>query len=151
MSAPQPYLLLPGTAREALTFYHQVFGGELALHTFGEFGRDDGPPDAVAHGILQGPVSLFAADTFAGEATGEAAGEAAGGAAGGEEPFRTEGLMFSLLGAASATELRTWFDALAEGGTIRDALQVRPWGGSDGQVVDRYGLRWLIGFEDSEN
>jgi PhnB protein len=29
-------------------------------------------------------------------------------------------------------------------------LQVRPWGASDGQVIDRYGLHWLIGFEDSE-
>jgi len=134
MSAPEPYLLFPGTAREALTFYHQVFGGELILNTFGEFGRDDGPPDAIAHGILRGPVSLFAAD-----------------AAGGEEPFRSAGLMFSLLGTTSAAELRAWFHALAEGGTIREDLQVRPWGASDGQVVDRYGIRWLVGFEDADS
>jgi PhnB protein len=31
-----------------------------------------------------------------------------------------------------------------------DALQARPWGASDGQVIDRYGVRWLIGFEDAE-
>jgi PhnB protein len=61
MPAPEPYLLFPGTARQALTFYHEVFGGELRLNTFGEFGRDDGPADAVAHGILRGPVSVFAA------------------------------------------------------------------------------------------
>jgi hypothetical protein len=24
----------------------------------------------------------------------------------------------------------------------------RGWGASDGQVIDRYGLHWLIGFED---
>ena len=29
-----------------------------------------------------------------------------------------------------------------------DDLQQRPWGAFDGQVVDRYGLHWLIGFED---
>jgi PhnB protein len=28
-----------------------------------------------------------------------------------------------------------------------DDLQTRPWGASDGQVVDRFGLHWLIGFE----
>jgi PhnB protein len=133
MSPPVPYLHFPGTARGALAFYQGIFGGELVVNTFGEFGRDDGPADAVAHGILSGPVSLFAADI-----------------AGGDEPFRSTGLMFSLLGTTSAAELRSWFDALAEGGTIRDELQVRPWGASDGQVVDRYGVHWLIGFEEAE-
>ena len=33
------------------------------------------------------------------------------------------------------------------GGRVLDDLQKRPWGASDGQVIDRYGLRWLIGFE----
>jgi uncharacterized glyoxalase superfamily protein PhnB len=41
-------------------------------------------------------------------------------------------------------------------GTAREALtfygdlQTRPWGASDGQVIDRYGLHWLIGFEEDE-
>jgi hypothetical protein len=26
-----------------------------------------------------------------------------------------------------------------------------PWGASDGQVIDRYGLHWLIGFEDDKD
>lgn len=132
MPAPEPYLLFPGTAREALTFYQEIFGGELVFNTFEEFGRDNGPADAVAHGVLRGPVSVFAAD------------------AAGEEPFRSAGLMFSLLGTTSAAGLRAWFGALAEGGTILEELQVRPWGATDGQVVDRFGVRWLVGFEDAE-
>ena len=28
-----------------------------------------------------------------------------------------------------------------------DDLQERPWGATDGQVVDRHGLHWLVGFE----
>ena len=37
-------------------------------------------------------------------------------------------------------------------GVIRvvDDLQKRPWGAWDGQVVDRFGLHWLIGFEVDE-
>jgi PhnB protein len=132
MPAPEPYLLFPGTARQALNFYLEIFGGELTLNTFGEFGRDDGPADSVAHGVLRGPVSLFAAD------------------AAGEQPFASSGLMFSLLGTTSPAGLRSWFDALAEGGTILDELEERPWGATDGQVVDRYGVRWLVGFEDAE-
>lgn len=128
---PEPYFLFPGTAREALETYHRIFGGELELNTYGEFGRDDGPVDAIAHGILRGSVVLFAADAGPGEAV-----------------FSAEGLMLSLLGAAGPEDLRAWFGALAEGGgDAVDPLQERPWGAWDGQVVDRFGVRWLIGWE----
>jgi PhnB protein len=94
MTDPTPYILFPGTAREALTFYGDVFGCAVKLHTFAEFNRSDGPSDAIAHGYLaEGPVALSGADD----------------------------------------------------------LQTRPWGASDGQVIDRYGLRWLIGFEGGES
>ena len=39
-------------------------------------------------------------------------------------------------------------EALAEGGEVIDALQERPWGAHDGQVTDRFGVPWLIGYED---
>lgn len=55
--------------------------------------------------------------------------------------------MLALLGAAEPATLRTWFSRLSEGGRVVDDLQKRPWGASDGQVIDRYGLHWLIGFE----
>ena len=60
---------------------------------------------------------------------------------GDEAPFRCAGIMLSLLGTAAPSTLRNWFTSLAEGGRILDDLQARPWGASDGQVIDRYGLR----------
>ncbi|ACV05982.1 VOC family protein [Kytococcus sedentarius] len=129
MTAPTPYLLLPGTADEALRAYHDLFGGDLVLVTRREMNRTDEPLDAIGHGQLTGPVSLFAADTTDGD-----------------EPLRTQGLMQTLLGVGTPEESHTWFTALAEGGTVVDALQERPWGDWDGQVVDRFGLHWLIGY-----
>ena len=134
MTALVPYLHLPGTAREALTFYGTVFGCRVHLHPFVEFGRTDGPADAIAHGYLSdGPVTVFASDV-----------------AGDEAPLRTEGIMLSLLGTASASTLRQWFSDLSDGGRVVDDLQVRPWGAFDGQVIDRHGVHWLIGFEDDD-
>ena len=134
MTALVPYLHLPGTAREALNFYGTVFGCRVHLHSFVEFGRTDGPPDAIAHGYLSdGPVTIFASDV-----------------AGDEAPLRTEGLMLSLLGTAPASTLRQWFSDLSDGGRVVDDLQVRPWGAFDGQVIDRHGVHWLIGFEDDD-
>jgi len=134
LSAPTPYVHFPGTAREALTFYGEVFGCSVQLHTFEEFHRTDGPAGAIAHGgLVKGPVSLFGSDV-----------------AGGEPPVQCEGMMLSLLGTAAPSALREWFSKLSEGGRVVDALQKRPWGASDGQVVDRYGLHWLIGYEGDE-
>lgn len=131
MTSPTPYLSLPGTTEEALTFYGQVFGCSVRLHTLAELGRTDGPADAIGHGYLSdGPVALFASD-----ATGD------------QPPFRSEGLMLALLGTADVDTLTTWFAALADGGRVVDDLQERPWGATDGQVIDRFGLHWLIGFE----
>jgi PhnB protein len=135
MTAPTPYLTLPGTTRDALTFYGEVFGCAVQLHTLAEFNRTDGPADAIAHGYLSdGPVALFAADV-----TGD------------EVAFRSVGMMLSLLGTADPATLRQWFARLSEGGRVVDDLQKRPWGATDGQVVDRYGLHWLIGFEVDED
>jgi PhnB protein len=134
MTAPTPYLHLPGTARDALTFYGDVFGCRVQLHSFEELGRTDGPADAIAHGYLaDGPVALFAADAVGDEAT-----------------LRCEGMMMSLLGTATPATLRTWFQDLSAGGRVVEELQQRPWGDSDGQVVDRYDLHWLIGFQGED-
>ncbi|MCR1160614.1 VOC family protein [Paenarthrobacter sp. UW852] len=133
MTAPQIYVLFPGTAREALGFYAEIFGGELTLHSYQDFSRTDGPADAVAHGVLSGVVALAGAD-----------------AAAGEKSVRIEGAMLSLLGAAEPAVLHEWFDKLADGGRIVDPLAQKPWGASDGQVVDRHGLHWLIGYEAAE-
>ncbi|MCR8670602.1 VOC family protein [Agrococcus sp. HG114] len=130
MTAMTNYIWFPGSAREALSSYHRVFGGELELHTLADMGRDDGPADAIGHGVLDGPVTLFGAD-----------------AVGDDEPVRMTGISLALLGTAEPDTLARWFAALSEGGTVLDPLQERPWGASDGQVVDRFGIRWLIGFE----
>lgn len=127
---PRPYLLFNGSARRALSRYHEVFGGELLLHSYAEFGRTDGPADAIAHGVLAGPASLYASDAAPDEAT-----------------FDGTGLFLSLLGTAEPAVLHGWFDALAVGGEVIDPLQKRQWNAWDGQVRDAFGVTWLIGYE----
>lgn len=132
MAGPQLYICFPGTAREALNFYKDVFGGELSLHTYEDFGRSDGPPDAIAHGMLNGVIALAGSDAAEGQST-----------------VRLEGIMLSLLGTAEPTVLHEWFDKLSVDGSVVDPLAPKPWGASDGQVIDRHGLHWLVGYEPS--
>jgi PhnB protein len=66
MTNPTPYVHFPGTARDALTLYGDVFGCGVQLHTFAEFNRSDGPADAIAHGYLTGGPSHCSAPTWLG-------------------------------------------------------------------------------------
>ncbi|WDG17460.1 VOC family protein [Microbacterium sp. Clip185] len=129
MAAPVPYLQFAGIAADALKTYRDVFGGDLELHTFAEFGRRDGAPSWIAHGELRGPVDLFGSD-----------------AADGAASVQVHGVLFALLGAGDAVTSRRWFDALAATGTVIEAMGERPWGDVDGQVRDAFGVTWLIGY-----
>ena len=51
--ALNPYLNFPGTAREAMTFYQSVLGGELQISTFGEYGADGPEANGVMHSHLE--------------------------------------------------------------------------------------------------
>ena len=133
MTAPTLYLWFPGTAAEALRFYQRIFGGELTLLTNTDMGRTDAPAELICHGALSGPVPLYGADAVNGEAT-----------------VSMEGMSVALVGTADGETLTRWFECLSDGGTVLDPLQVRPWGDVDGQVRDRYGVRWLIGYQTGD-
>jgi len=60
-----PYLNFNGSARQALDFYRSVFGGNLTLSTFAEFGMTDAPDaDKIMHGQLETDAgyTIMAAD-----------------------------------------------------------------------------------------
>lgn len=133
MTAPTLYLWFPGTAAEALRFYQRIFGGELTLLTNTDMGRTDAPAELICHGALSGPVPVYGTDAVVGEAT-----------------VSMEGVSVALLGTADGEILTRWFEGLSDGGTVLAPLQVRPWGDVDGQVRDRYGVRWLIGYQTGD-
>src|SRR6266568_2559328 len=61
-----PYISFADTARPALEFYKEVFGGTLTLSSFGDFGDKEAPgAELIMHGMLETPdgFTLMAADT----------------------------------------------------------------------------------------
>lgn len=55
-----PYLNFKDEAREAMTFYQSILGGELSLSTFGEFGMSEDPAerDLIMHSMLAAPDGM---------------------------------------------------------------------------------------------
>ncbi|WP_203137333.1 VOC family protein [Microbacterium sp. JZ31] len=137
MPVLNPYLTFRDTAREAMEFYHSVFGGELEIETFGESDVDHDPGDAdlVLHAVLETPdgMVLMASDTPSGVPYDGAGGHAVS-ISGDEEE-----------------DLSEWWEALSEGGTITLPLSEPDWGGLFGMCVDRFGVKWMISILDEDD
>ena len=124
-----PYLNFNGNARQALEFYTSVFGGNLNLSTFAEFGMAEAPvADNIMHGQLETDAgyTLMAADTPPGM-----------------EFNGMHGFGVSLSGD-DADVLRRYFDKLADGGTVTMPMQKQAWGDEFGMVTDKFGVPWLV-------
>lgn len=129
-----PYLSFDGTARDALEFYKEVFGGTLALNTFGDLGADHGDDaDKIMHGQLDTDAgyTLMASDTPPGM-----------------EHRQGDNITISLSGD-DAAELRRYWDALSADGNVTVALEKQMWGDEFGSCVDRFGIGWMVNISGS--
>lgn len=132
MTTLNPYLSFRGTAREAMGFYQSVFGGELLLSTFRDFGAEVDPDelDLVMHAQLTGDAGVV----FMASDTPRHMDHQDGG-----------GFSMSLSGPnEDEAQLTGYFDRLAEGGTVQQPLTVAPWGDSFGMLQDRFGVAWMV-------
>jgi PhnB protein len=130
-----PYISFDGNAREALTFYEQVFGGTLKLSTFGEFGAEGPTADLIMHGQLDTPsgFTLMGADTPEGM------------------PYTVGTNMAVSLSGDDADDLRRYWSHLAEGGTVSVPLEKQMWGDEFGACTDRYGIGWMVNIGQSQS
>jgi PhnB protein len=128
----QPYIFFYGRCEEALEFYKNAFGG-----TYEAMRNSDSPmadqvggewKNKIMHASFTAPgVSFFASD-----------GREA-------KPIDPEEGNISLaLNATDASTGERIFKALGEGGKVSMPLDNAFWGGRFGQVVDRFGIEWML-------
>ncbi|HTU15941.1 MAG TPA: VOC family protein [Solirubrobacterales bacterium] len=125
-----PYLSFKDSARDAMTFYQSVFGGELTISTFAEFHASEDPAeqDKVMHSLLETPAGfvLMASDTPA------------------VMEYRPQAGVSVTVNGDDEPTLRGYWDKLSEGGTVVMPFEVAPWGDTFGMCVDRYGTSWMV-------
>lgn len=124
-----PYLNFDGNARAAMKFYATVFGGELVLTTFGQFGtKEPALRNKIMHAQLETDhgFTLMASDLPPGM-------EIAPG----------NNMTISLSGEDAAT-LRGYWKKLSRGAQVTMPLEKQIWGDEYGQCTDKFGIAWMV-------
>jgi PhnB protein len=128
MATLSPYLNFAGNGREAMSYYHSIFGGDLVLLGPAEFGVTDMPEDSLMHGALTGDGwSILASDAMPGA----------------EQTWGGTRVYCAFFGDDLATQT-AWFDALAADGSVGMPLEKQAWGDIYGLVKDKYGIEWMF-------
>src|SRR5262249_48939843 len=107
--------------------YASVFGGDLNLNTFADFGMKDAPADKIMHGQLETGTgfTIMAADTPPGM-----------------EFQGMHGFGVSLSG--DDDDLRRYWDKLSAGGAVTMPMEKQVWGDEFGMCTDKFGVSWLV-------
>lgn len=125
------HINLRGTARQALNFYHAVFGGQVTLATHGQAGMTDDP--AAADLIIWGQVvadSGFCVMAFDVPAA---------------MPWdQGQNAYYVSVRGDSAEEIAGYWAGLAEGATVIAPLAASSWSPLYGMLKDQFGVVWVL-------
>lgn len=125
-----PYLNFKGNARQALEFYHSVFGGTLTMTSYkdGGMSRNQSEENQIMHGMLvtESGVTLMGSDV-----------------PDGMEFTVGTNVSISLSGENDA-ELTGYYEKLSKDATVQEPLKTAPWGDKFGMLIDAFGIRWMV-------
>jgi len=142
MATINPYLIFNGNCEEAFLFYQSVFGGEFPY--VGKF--NDMPADAEGAGaiseedknrIMHISLPIGKDSILMGSDSNEASGDVKFGA----------NVSISI-NAESKQEADKLFDGLSAGGNPFMPMNQTFWGAYFGMFVDKFGIHWMVNFDE---
>lgn len=140
MAAINPYLNFLGNTEEAFNFYKSVFGGEfLAIQRFKDTPHGSNMPDNEKDKIMHVALPI-GNNVIMGTDALESQGHKL-----------TMGNNFSIaISPESMDEAKKLFDGLAAGGNVQQPLEKMFWGAWFGMLVDKFGIQWMINYEEAQ-
>ncbi|MFD9700917.1 VOC family protein [Lentzea sp. NPDC059081] len=139
------HLNFRGQARDALEFYRSVFGGQITVVTYADFGMPAEVPGAknVVFGqvVADNGFAVMAYDVPGPDqplATGAPTTRRENGTTITEERF------FLSVSGASTEEVTPIWEGLADGGSVIEQFGPSQFSPGFGMVADRFGVTWVI-------
>jgi len=125
------YLLFAGTCKDAMIFYHDIFGGELTMTTVGDSPMKDAFPVAMHGRIVSARLKSKVVDISASDWLRPA-------------QKRIQGNTVCLyLSGGNPEDTKSLFGKLSEGAEVTDPLSDQPFG-LYGALNDKFGNRWMF-------
>ncbi|MFN8244484.1 MAG: VOC family protein [Ferruginibacter sp.] len=142
MLAVNPYLNFPGNTEEAFNFYRSVFGGEFSLlQRFSDTSHGEMMAPAERSKIMHIALPLAGGATLMGTDALESQGHS----------LQMGNNFFLTLHTESEAEADTLFAKLSDGARILLPLQQMFWGAYFGMLTDKFGIQWMITYEQPKN
>ena len=139
------HLNLRGDARAALEFYRSVFGGQITIATYGDFGMPKEAPGAenVVFGQVEGDNGFR---VMAYDIPGAAGGSpAAAGSTSRENGVTvTDQPFFVSVRGETLDEVQGYWAALSAGASVVEPLAASAWSPGFGMLTDRFGVTWIL-------
>jgi len=142
MTTENVYLNFDGKCEEAFEFYKSVFGGKFSyIGRFNEMPQDENNKLSEADGNkimhvslpISAETNLFGSDTV-----------------GAWSPKLVQGNNYSIsINASSKEEADRLFNGLSAGGQVTMPLENTFWGAYFGMFVDKYGINWMVNFDEN--
>lgn len=137
------HLNFRGQARAALEFYRSVFGGDLTIATYGDFGM---PADAPGAGnVVFGQVtSAEGFSVMAYDIPGQSGGAAAGSTHRENGVTITDQPFFVSVRGETLDEVESFWAKLVAGASIVEPLAASAWSPGFGMLTDSFGVTWTL-------
>ncbi len=139
------HLNFRGNARQALEFYNSVFGGNLVIATYADFGAPKDTPNAdkVVWGqvVADNGFRVMAYDVPSPDLPhqpNQASTYREHGMTITQAPF------FISLRGENSDEISTLWEKLSKGATIIEPIAQAQWAPLFGMLTDRFGVTWVV-------
>lgn len=127
-----PYLTFNGKCKEAMKFYAKIFEGEVEFMTFKEAPMEI-PKEAeklIMHASLTfGKATIMASDAMLGQPEVSGTGHSV------------------MIGPGTAEDAQRIFEDLSEDGKVVMPFEEVFWGATFGQLIDKFGVQWMVNYE----
>jgi PhnB protein len=134
MAQINAYLNFDGNCRDAITFYKECLGGELALQTVEGSPIEAQCPAAMKHQILHASLMKDGLILMGSDMQGP-------------EGFIKGNNIALSLNCSDEEEINTFFSNLSKDGKITHALTEQFWGATFGVLTDKFGIRWMLNYD----
>jgi PhnB protein len=134
MTQINAYLNFNGNCREAMNFYKECLGGELALQTVEGSPIEAQCPPAMKNQVLHASlmkdgILLMGSDMV------------------GPDGFIKGNTIALSLNCSSEKEINSFFSTLSRNGQIIHPLKMEFWGAIFGVFTDKFGVRWMLNYD----